>query len=937
MSKPTQDESQGGWLNHTGIHLGIMALVMAFLFLDSFRSGLVVFSNDGPLGNQMAQWDYLYQNFTGLWNPLNWFGNEAVANRPTISILVGILMQSAVVYQKFFCPFALWCLGASAYFCFRQLGLRKPVCFIAATAVMLNMNGFSRACWGLPYWDITRAMAFLALGLVACQRIRNEWIRYALAGACIGMGVMEGYDIGAIFSVFMAAVIFAYLDTRLEGPVAQRFLKGALAVIVVAFAATIVAAHAVVSLVNTQVKGVAVAGQTKDTSDRAYQFATQWSLPKLETLRFVIPGLFGYRMDEENGGQYWGRVGRSPQIPELQKILANPGSNPGVKAQAQQMLASPQIHRYSGSGEHLGVLVALIAFWAFVLSFARKGTSFNNKDRYFIWCLAAFALIALLLSYGRYGFLYRFFFELPYAETVRNPIKFTQPMHMALGIIFAFGLNDLWVRFVDRERTKPGSFGDWWHKLPVLDRNWFLACGAMVGISLMSLMLYASKRSAVEGFMKNTAIEANAAKVVFDFSLAEVVIFIFFLVCSVVAFALIHRGTFMQRQAKWGAAFMLFILVFDLGRSNAHFIKHIDYKQEYADNPVFQKLSAAPHEGRVTMGPGSGVPLLDQLANLYRVNWLHKQFPYYQIQSLDISQESRVGQDKTDYLANIQSAPLRMWELAGARYFLGINSVPTAQGNTRYTDFLNKTFDPVGKRFRNTMEFGLYQPPGTKDLQIVVQSNAPLVLIEFAGALPRAKLFHQWQTHPGTNAFAVLKSPTFNPQNSVVIDGSMPPPTATPATGSAVIKTYEPKRVVIEAETSATAVLLLNDRYDEDWNAYVDGKPVKVMRANYIARGIKLDPGKHQVEFRFEPPVNALYISLLGLLATIVTAGLTLYGKKSELPVTDASEPEEDFVEDENDDEFDEKDVSEEEAPAEAEPEQGRSRNSRKRKGKRRR
>ena len=165
----------------------------------------------------------------------------------------------------------------------------------------------------------------------------------------------------------------------------------------------------------------------------------------------------------------------------------------------------------------------------------------------------------------------------------------------------------------------------------------------------------------------------------------------------------------------------------------------------------------------------------------------------------------------------------------------------------------------------------------------------------------------------------------------------MPPPTATPATGSAVIKTYEPKRVVIEAETSATAVLLLNDRYDEDWNAYVDGKPVKVMRANYIARGIKLDPGKHQVEFRFEPPVNALYISLLGLLATIATAGLTLYGKKSELPVTDASEPEEDFVEDENDDEFDEKDVSEEEAPAEAEPEQGRSRNSRKRKGKRRR
>ncbi|MGB0582606.1 MAG: hypothetical protein ACPGVU_23215, partial [Limisphaerales bacterium] len=804
MSKPTQDESQGGWLNHTGIHLGAMALVMAFLFLDSFRSGLVVFSNDGPLGNQMAQWDYLFQNFTGVWNPLNWFGNETVANRPTISILIGVLMRSAVVYQKFFCPFSLWFLGVCAYFCFRQLGFRKPVCFIAATAVMLNMNGFSRATWGLPYWDITRAMAFLALGLVACKRIRNEWIRYGLAGACIGMGVMEGYDIGAIFSVFMAAVIFAYLDTRLEGPVAQRFLKGALAVIIMAFAATFIAAHAVVSLVNTQVKGVAVAGQTKDTSDRAYQFATQWSLPKLETLRLVIPGLFGYRMDEPDGGQYWGRVGRSPQIPELQKILANPASAPAMKAQAQQVLASPQIHRYSGSGEHLGVLVALIVFWAFVISLFRNGSSLADKDRYFIWCLSAFAVISLLLAFGRYGFLYRFFFELPYAETIRNPIKFMQPMHMALGIIFAFGLNDLWVRFVDRERTKPSGFGDWWKKLPTFDRNWFLGCGALIGVSLMCLMLYASKRSAVEGFMKDTAIEAAAAKVVFEFSLFEGLTFIFFLVCSVVALALIHRGTFTQRHAKWGAAFLLFILVFDLGRSNAHFIRHVDYKQEYADNPVFRKLSAVPHESRITIGPGSGVPLLEQLGNIYRVNWLHKQFPYYQIQSLDISQESRVGQDKTDYLASMQTVPIRMWELAGARYFLGINVVPTPQGNVRYSDFLNGTFDPGGKRFSNAMEFGLYQAPDSKDLQIVVQSNAPLVLIEFAGALPRAKLFHHWQALPGTNAFTALKSPQFNPHNSVVIDGNMPPPAAAPATGVAKILTYEPKRVVIEAETSAT-------------------------------------------------------------------------------------------------------------------------------------
>lgn len=939
MSTSKQDESQGGWLNHTGIHLGFMALVMVLLFFDSFRSGFVVFSNDGPLGNQMAQWDYLYQNFTGVWNPLNWFGNESVANRPTLSILVGILMRSAIIYQKFFCPFALWFLGISAYFCFRQLGFRKPVCLIAATAVMLNMNAFSRACWGLPYWDITRAMAFLAIGLVACQRIRNEWIRYGLAGACIGMGVMEGYDIGAIFSVFTAAIVFAYLDTRMDGSVGKRLIKGGLAVGVMAVAAMIIAAHAVVSLINTQVKGVAVAGQTEDANDMAYQFATQWSLPKLETLRFVIPGLFGYRMDEENGGQYWGRVGESPRIPELRKMAANPATDPAAtqaKQAALQMLSSPQIYRYSGSGEHLGILVALISLWALAISFVKGGSSLSDKDRYFIWCLGAFALIALLLAFGRFGFLYRFFFELPYAETVRNPIKFTQPMHMALGIIFAFGLNDLWVRFVDRKGTKASGFGAWWKGLPPLDKNWFFACGGVIGLSLMSLLLYASKRTAIEKFMRETGIEANAAKVVFEFSLVEVVMFIFFLVCSVLAFALIHRGTFSQRQAKWGAVFLLLILLFDLGRSNAHWIKHVDYKQEYANNPVFQKLAEVPHESRVTMGPDLGVPLMQQLSGLYRVNWLHKQFPYYKIQSLDISQESRVGQDKTDYLAAMQSAPVRYWQLAGARYFLGINEIQTPQGKIRYTDILNQRLDPAGRRFRNVLEFGLYQPPGTKDVQIVVQTNAPLALLEFAGALPRAKLFYDWQKHEGTNAFAALKNPSLDPLKTVVIDGDMPAPSTNAASGGTMeIITHEPKQVIIEADTPATAILLLNDRFHPSWKAYVDGKPVEIMRANYIARAIKLDPGKHHVEFHFEAGGKALYITLLGLLAAIAMAGLTMFGKEDDSTPLSNEEPADEAVSEE--DEEEDPEPAPDEVSSEEEPEENRPGKNRKRKGKRRR
>jgi hypothetical protein len=878
MSKNTgRDKSEnGGWLNHAGVHLAVMALVMAFLFLDSFKAGFVTFSNDSPLGGQIAQWDYLFDNLSGGWQPLNWFGNEAIANRPTVSIMAGIVTQSAIVYQKFFTPFALWLLGACAYFCFRQLGFRSPVCFIAGMAAMLNMNAFSNACWGLPYWQVTRAMAFLAFGLAVCSRIRMPWIRYILAGAAIGMGVMEGYDIGAIFSIFVAALVFAYLDATADGPVGERFLKGGLAVGIMAVAAAVIATHALVALVNTQVKGVAGTGQDEKSKTERWGFATQWSLPKAEVLRFVIPGLFGYRMDEPDGGQYWGRVGENPNLEQIKKLGP---SNP----QAGQLLKSPSTFRYSGSGEHIGVLVVLIAAWAFVMSFFKGRSSYSDRDRHFIWCVAGLAMIALLLSFGRYGFLYRAFFELPYASTVRNPIKFTQPMHMAICLLFAYGLNDLWVRFVERrgaDQGKAESFGSWWRSLQGLDRGWFYGCGALVAISLFSLVVYASKRAQVEGFMAATAIGTQAAKVVFDFSLVEIVLFLFFLVCSIASIALVQRGTFTGRQAKWAVVFLAAILLADMCRSNAHWIRHVDYKQKYASNLVFEKLAEKPHEGRVTAIMNQSIPALQILQQVYRVNWLHQHFPYFKIQSLDVSQEPRVANEKLQYQTAIQAVPLRYWQLTNTRYLLAANLIKTQQGDVRYVDVLNQQLDPQLKRFRVEIAFDFRQEPGNTEVLVIPNPDGQNALIEFTGALPRAALFTNWETEADdTKGLARLKDPGFDPLKTVLLAESIGMKPGDGSDGGAVtITQYDPKEVVIEVESTTDAMLLLNDRYHPDWRAYIDGKQAPVVRANVIARAVSVPAGKHRIEFRFEPVAKSLYVSVFGIIAVVGLMGYVAYG-----------------------------------------------------------
>jgi hypothetical protein len=56
----------------------------------------------------------------------------------------------------------------------------------------------------------------------------------------------------------------------------------------------------------------------------------------------------------------------------------------------------------------------------------------------------------------------------------------------------------------------------------------------------------------------------------------------------------------------------------------------------------------------------------------------------------------------------------------------------------------------------------------------------------------------------------------------------------------------------------------------------VDGKPAQLLRCNYLMRGVYLELGDHKVEFRFLPPVGALYVSLAALGVAVVLLGIVL-------------------------------------------------------------
>ena len=96
---------------------------------------------------------------------------------------------------------------------------------------------------------------------------------------------------------------------------------------------------------------------------------------------------------------------------------------------------------------------------------------------------------------------------------------------------------------------------------------------------------------------------------------------------------------------------------------------------------------------------------------------------------------------------------------------------------------------------------------------------------------------------------------------------------------------YNPDHVTYRSHSGVDQLAVFSEiYYAPDWRAYIDGKPVEYLRANYILRALVVPAGDHVIEFRNEAPLfhKMDTVTIIGSIVLVLLAAgaIVLYYRK---------------------------------------------------------
>ena len=439
--------------------------------------------------------------------------------------------------------------------------------------------------------------------------------------------------------------------------------------------------------------------------------------------------------------------------------------------------------------------------------------------------------LTLLFALGSYTPLYPFFYKyFPLFSTLRYPVKFLFLFVFYLCVAAGLGLDVLRNRF-SKMRHPP-----YWCQ------------GLLITVVMAMAALFWFARLHPEGIYALTQQwdltflkPAFLPMVLHNFNRLLVMTVLLLLV---IFFGLRHR------LVRLGSPILLMLLALDLFLGNRGYALKLDAAGFHAENNIIRTLKADPDLFRFYVLPE--VKELQVPPKSYAEDFQMRK----EILDVDLMMEHRLF-DIYGYNIPIQPRYENLRSLIFSKPLASIMPL---------LDLLNVKYVLTDK------------PVELKGLSWILDGPATSRLYENKYYLPRAFLVGQFQVIKTDQEFAnAFRELTFDPRTTILLDKEpnrfleLKKEPAVPNLESAVrMLTYENNRMVLEVTTPAAALLFMSEAYYPGWQAYVDGRPEEILRANYTFRAIPVGPGTHRVEMVMEPlsfkiglAVTALTIVLL--------------------------------------------------------------------------
>ena len=162
---------------------------------------------------------------------------------------------------------------------------------------------------------------------------------------------------------------------------------------------------------------------------------------------------------------------------------------------------------------------------------------------------------------------------------------------------------------------------------------------------------------------------------------------------------------------------------------------------------------------------------------------------------------------------------------------------------------------PNFKRLAFTEGLGLWEMEGVPGFAYLSDNVTPVEGEDAARTWMGSLTWEQVRSYP-----AVVEAPASALGGIArAPDGSSP--------GAVSVPDYTPGHIVLNVDASRTSLLAVAESYYPGWNATLDGRPIPILRANYLSQGVVVPAGKHVIEMKYEPASfrNGVILSVAGL------------------------------------------------------------------------